>query len=391
MSPSRGSSIDIEALSGICGSISIACWVVVFSPQIIENFRRSSAEGLSLSFIVIWLAGDVFNILGAVLQGVLPTMIILAIYYTVADLVLLGQCFYYKGFTLKDEIAEEEAIAPDEERSQDANERTSLLPSPMPDSRTPPRPRISDADRGKRSSFSSIHSYISAASASNVDATYLSPATPFIPPKTATSTPAAAETLKPTPSLKTFTFNTSILIVVCGVGVLGWWLSTRSTHIGYLHGSNTDGIVTVATSDEELRFDLWGQIFGYLCAVLYLGSRIPQILLNQRRKSTEGVSMLFFIFACVGNATYVMSIFAYEPACAGLSGLHGYGGGDLGQGPKNDEGGGCLPHEWAEQYGNYIAVNASWLIGSAGTLVLDLIIFAQFWIYRDMGSHNETG
>lgn len=66
---------DIEALSGICGSISIACWVVVFSPQIVENFRRSSAEGLSIVFVIIWLGGDIFNILGSVLQGVLPTMV----------------------------------------------------------------------------------------------------------------------------------------------------------------------------------------------------------------------------------------------------------------------------------------------------------------------------
>ena len=67
--------VDIAALSGITGSISIACWVVVFSPQIIENFRRSSAEGLSITFVVIWLGGDVFNIAGAVLQKVLPTMV----------------------------------------------------------------------------------------------------------------------------------------------------------------------------------------------------------------------------------------------------------------------------------------------------------------------------
>lgn len=67
--------LDIAALSGIMGSVSIACWVVVFTPQIVENFRRSSAEGLSITFIVIWLGGDVFNILGAVLQGVLPTMV----------------------------------------------------------------------------------------------------------------------------------------------------------------------------------------------------------------------------------------------------------------------------------------------------------------------------
>jgi hypothetical protein len=90
--PSQGLNLDIDAISGICGqvfsllsgnsslrlwirSISIACWVVVFSPQIVENFRRGSADGLSLQFIIIWLAGDVFNIWGAVLQGVLPTMV----------------------------------------------------------------------------------------------------------------------------------------------------------------------------------------------------------------------------------------------------------------------------------------------------------------------------
>lgn len=70
--PSQRLDVDV---SQILGSVSIATWVVVFSPQIIENFRRGSAEGLSIVFIVVWLAGDVFNILGAVLQGVLPTMV----------------------------------------------------------------------------------------------------------------------------------------------------------------------------------------------------------------------------------------------------------------------------------------------------------------------------
>lgn len=74
--PSQAITLDVAAVSGIMGSISIACWVVVFSPQIIENFKRSSAEGLSVTFIVVWLAGDIFNIIGAVLQHVLPTMVI---------------------------------------------------------------------------------------------------------------------------------------------------------------------------------------------------------------------------------------------------------------------------------------------------------------------------
>jgi len=65
--PPQGFTLNIEALSGILGS--------VFSPQIIENFRRGSANGLSVIFIIAWLSGDVFNILGAVFQGVLPTMV----------------------------------------------------------------------------------------------------------------------------------------------------------------------------------------------------------------------------------------------------------------------------------------------------------------------------
>jgi hypothetical protein len=66
---------DLRALSGISGSISIACWMVVFSPQIIENFARGSADGLSLLFIGLWLTGDIFNVVGALFQGVLPTMV----------------------------------------------------------------------------------------------------------------------------------------------------------------------------------------------------------------------------------------------------------------------------------------------------------------------------
>jgi uncharacterized protein with PQ loop repeat len=53
--PSMGYGLDIEAISGILGSISIACWVVVFSPQIIENYSKKSADGLSIEFIIIWL------------------------------------------------------------------------------------------------------------------------------------------------------------------------------------------------------------------------------------------------------------------------------------------------------------------------------------------------
>lgn len=190
----------------------------------------------------------------------------------------------------------------------------------------------------------------------SVDATHLSPATPLLDaPKP--SDPPATRNIKPTSTLQAFVFNTFAIILVCAAGALGWWVSVRSDRHGHQGGGETG-----EERQRTLEFDLWGQIFGYLCAVLYLGSRVPQLLLNWRRKSTEGVSLLFFLFACIGNLTYVLSIFAYSPICYR---------------PRE-----CRPGEAGAIYGRYILVNASWLLGSFGTLLLDMGIFVQFFLYR---------
>jgi solute carrier family 66 (lysosomal lysine-arginine transporter), member 1 len=91
-------------------------------------------------------------------------------------------------------------------------------------------------------------------------------------------------------------------------------------------------------SEPEIEISALGQIFGWGCAALYLGSRIPQVVKNFRKKSTEGLSLLFFLFACLGNITYVLSILSLslEP--------------------------------------RYLLVNLSWLAGSAGTLLLDMLV-----------------
>ena len=298
MFPPQGSTtLDLDALSGICGSISIACWVVVFSPQIIENFRRGSADGLSIVFIVVWLAGDVFNILGAILQGVLPTMVILAVYYTLADIVLLLQCFYYRGFTLSDEIKPRLTHdATDEETLPILHSGATITNPPSRDSN----------DRSR--SISQIRRHLS-----QVDGTHLSPATPLLDAPKPNEAPALSH-IKPTSTLQSVLFNAVTILIVCAAGVFGWWISTQNSHhkSSHRHHHHTED-----SAPEPLEFDLLGQIFGYLCAVLYLGSRIPQLLLNYKRKSTEGVSLLFFLFACIGNLTYDMSIFAYSPVCSG--------------------------------------------------------------------------
>src|SRR4051794_10515601 len=101
-----------EAFSGIFGSVSLACWIFLLVrnihsplhaltdlraqvPQLVENYRNSSAEAISLGFIFIWFLGDICNLIGAAWAGLVPVVIAIAVYFCFADGVLIGQCLYY--------------------------------------------------------------------------------------------------------------------------------------------------------------------------------------------------------------------------------------------------------------------------------------------------------
>ncbi|GAA5871960.1 hypothetical protein JCM8547_006201 [Rhodosporidiobolus lusitaniae] len=79
------------------GWMSIASWVLVYTDPIVLCYKEQSGESLSLLFLLIWLTGDITNLLGSVWQGLLPTVIILALYYTFCDVVLIFQVFYYRS------------------------------------------------------------------------------------------------------------------------------------------------------------------------------------------------------------------------------------------------------------------------------------------------------
>ncbi|RIA85025.1 PQ loop repeat-domain-containing protein [Glomus cerebriforme] len=86
-----------EILSIVAGYISIASWVVVLLPQIWTNYKRKSGDSLSLPFLYIWAVGDLLNLTGAALQGLLKTMIILAVYYVLTDIIIILQVYYYRS------------------------------------------------------------------------------------------------------------------------------------------------------------------------------------------------------------------------------------------------------------------------------------------------------
>jgi uncharacterized protein with PQ loop repeat len=126
--------------------------------------------------------------------------------------------------------------------------------------------------------------------------------------------------------------NTLSVFGVLAVGAAGWAIAWKSGV--WLPQPVTDG-------DEE-PIALGAEILGYASAICYLGARIPQIIKNQRERSCEGLSLLFFMLSLLGNATY---------------------------------GAGILFHSTEKEY---FLTNLPWLIGSLGTMVEDAIIFMQF-------------
>jgi uncharacterized protein with PQ loop repeat len=136
--------------------------------------------------------------------------------------------------------------------------------------------------------------------------------------------------------------NTLSVFGILAVGATGWAIAWKS---GVWVPQPT------TTPDDAEPIALGAEILGYASAICYLGARIPQIIKNQRERSCEGLSLLFFMLSLLGNATY---------------------------------GAGILFHSTEKEY---FLTNLPWLIGSLGTMVEDAIIFVQF---RAFGSGEAS-
>jgi uncharacterized protein with PQ loop repeat len=284
-----------EAFSGILGSISLAAWIFLLVPQLIENHTNGHADGISMTFLFIWAAGDILSLAGGLWAGLVPTVIALAIYFCFADGALITQCIYYNTLNAQKDKEEEEAHAIAHPREQD--------------------PLLASAAAQRKPSTTSRRSHRRSSAALSARRDSLSRAL-----------------AKPTTSSAWLKNSLSILAIVAA-GTAGWALAYKT---GAWH--------PVPLKDPSLSepTPLGASLLGYGSALLYLGARVPQIVKNQRERSCDGLSLLFFLLSLLGNATY---------------------------------GAGILCHSLEREY---VWTNLPWLIGSLGTMVEDLVIFAQF-------------
>ncbi|WWC61031.1 uncharacterized protein I303_103609 [Kwoniella dejecticola CBS 10117] len=126
------------------------------------------------------------------------------------------------------------------------------------------------------------------------------------------------------------------------------------SHITYVSTDHPDGPSPPPHAPEEPPSlqRIIGRISAWACTNLYLASRLPQIWKNFQRKSVEGLSILLFAMAFMGNVTYVASIL-----------LNPAGNGD--------------PNE----ANHYLLEALPYLLGSGGTLLFDMTIMIQSVIY----------
>lgn len=227
-----------EALSGICGSISLACWIFLLLPQLLENYRNGSADGISLAFLFIWFVGDVTNLAGAIWARLVPTVIAIAVYFCFADGLLIGQCLYYRIANRKEDAKDTNATVEDE--TEPLLQRRGSSAMTIPGSR-------------RKSSAASLRR------------------------RSSTQPPALANMFEEEQG-QLFLKNSLSVIGIIAVGAAGWaiaWSSGAWRPSPVEDGGDTD-------------MALGAEVLGYLSAVCYLGARIPQIIKNWREKSCEG-------------------------------------------------------------------------------------------------------
>lgn len=125
--------------------------------------------------------------------------------------------------------------------------------------------------------------------------------------------------------------------------------------------------VESGVSAGPTRLEIAGTIVSWISTVLYLGSRLPQLFKNWRRKSTAGLSPHLFIAAFCGNLFYSSALFT-NPCAWEDFGPYG-GGGWAGKDGSNRA-------EW-------VLAALPFFLGAFGVLGLDASVGVQFLMYSE--------
>ena len=336
-------------LSTILGVLSILSWLCVQLPQIFKNYSLGSASGLSVYFLAEWMLGDATNLLGALLTKQATWQVIIAVYYITVDVAMVYQYIWYshvKQWRQKSLVVD--TVIDRGERDDDSS--GTLVPVPHHGASSSNRAPETE-DKGKNSigappsKSNHFQSHRSSASLN----------------EKSTSESSHLIIAGPPNSLGAFRSSPKSLLVITT-------LCVALTQASPLHATERSAApIQSLTSGVELA----GRILSWISTLCYLGSRLPQIYKNARRRSTAGLSPALFICAFFGNFFYSCSLLTNPLAWASYPpyGLDGWAG------PEGSD------------RTTWVSLAAPFWLGAAGVLVLDATIGVQFLLY---GEENKV-
>lgn len=329
--------------STLLGVLSILSWLCAQVPQIFKNYTLGSASGLSVYFLAEWLLGDATNLLGALLTKQETWQVIIAGYYVTVDVALMYQYIWYsyiKPWQQKSLVVDTMGY------SGERHDGSSGTIVPLPrhgatlSSSAPETEGKAKKSIGVPIAKSNVvQPYHSSDSLNEKD--FANSSQQFIA--------SPHNSLSPfSPSPKSLLFITALCIAL--------------THASPLHVTEDSAApMQSVTSGVEVA----GRVLSWISTACYLGSRLPQIYKNARRRSTAGLSPTLFIAAFFGNLFYSSSLLTNPLAWASYPphGLYGW------VGPEGSD-----RAEW-------ISLAAPFWLGAAGVLVLDATVGVQFLLY----------
>lgn len=367
-----------DAFSLALGLASVLSWGVAEIPQIITNYKTKSTEGLSFAFLLTWIIGDFFNMFGCLLEpATLPTQFYMAVLYTVTTLTLTLQSVYYGHiyhrlkcnrqchkiakpnqmevageYSLHQNTGDEKLINGiyGHRPISSAFQSDTTMSSPIP---LPGIPRSHSA--GQDSFYTSARS---------LSTSHTPTRKSFVAPWRASATmdfedhieePLLGGSLPSRPMLLSKPKNLLCFMpaITFVLGILNF-TCTRDTRLGFAVELPNRKLLQV-NGQQKITSAVGGGMgtyMGWAMAAIYMGGRLPQICLNIRRGNVEGLNPLMFMFALVGNTTYVASILVNSL--------------DLSK----------------------IMPNLPWLVDAGGCALLDTFILLQFIYFQYWQSYN---
>ncbi|KAF3483656.1 PQ-loop repeat-containing protein 2 [Arthroderma uncinatum] len=325
----------LALISSTLGMLSIVAWLFAQLPQIYKNYRIKSTAGLSVFFIVEWLLADTANFTGAVLTKQAGWQVTIAAYYVVVDVIMVYQHYWYTHIK-KWKSNRLRCVKSGDDDDSDmwsnfpASDCDSCQQLPASQYTSSVRPTDELKMAGKRASDEKAQ-------------------------------PASGKRyVKAGTSGSSLTSPKAVLFVSMLCAVLA-----NATSVPTPDMSQSQPLRMPQLNSAEAV----GRVFSWISALLYLGSRLPQLYKNYTRKSTAGLSPLLFIAAFSGNTFYSTSMLTNPN---GWSDFPPYGGGGWAGPDGNDR-------------LNWILLAIPFWLGATGVLLLDVCMGIQFLIYGEHG------